>query len=211
MIFAKFAELTTVRQTLLWFLEHGLELPARRPNGEVIWKRPSYATVYRILTNPAYGGTYAYGKTGGATVYGPTAARHGLRRKPRGEWLALCPGTHEGYVAWEQAEAIRHMITDNRQGEEHRGAVKHGDALLAGMLRCRRCGRKLTLRYTGSRHQIPRYSCSRGWMDNGEPRCIAFGGLRVDDAIAAAVLRVVEPAAIQAALQAQRQEAQQRD
>ena len=211
LIFAKFAELTTVRQTLLWFLEHGLELPARRPNGEVIWKRPSYATVYRILTNPAYGGTYAYGKTGGATVYGPTAARHGLRRKPRGEWLALCPGTHEGYVAWEQAEAIRRMITDNRQGEEHRGAVKHGDALLAGMLRCRRCGRKLTLRYTGSRHQIPRYSCSRGWMDNGEPRCIAFGGLRVDDAIAAEVLRVVEPAAIEAALQAQRQEAQQRD
>jgi DNA invertase Pin-like site-specific DNA recombinase len=211
LIFAKFAELTTVRQTLLWFLEHGLELPARRPNGEVIWKRPSYATVYRILTNPAYGGTYAYGKTGAATIYGPTAARHGLRRKPRGEWLALCPGTHEGYVAWEQAEAIRRMITDNRQGEEHRGAVKHGDALLAGMLRCRRCGRKLTLRYTGSRHQIPRYACSRGWMDNGEPRCIAFGGLRVDDAIAAAVLRVVEPAAIQAALQAQQQEAQQRD
>ena len=31
LIFAKFAELTTVRQTLLWFLEHGLELPARRP------------------------------------------------------------------------------------------------------------------------------------------------------------------------------------
>ena len=48
-------------------------------------------------------------------------------------------------------------------------------------------------------------------MDNGEPRCIAFGGLRVDDAIAAAVLRVVEPAAIEAALQAQRQEAQHRD
>jgi hypothetical protein len=48
-------------------------------------------------------------------------------------------------------------------------------------------------------------------MDNGEPRCIAFGGLRVDDAIAAAVLQVVEPAAIHAAVQAQQQELQQRD
>lgn len=31
------------------------------------------------------------------------------------------------------------------------------------------------------KHHIPRYSCSRGWMDNGEPRCIAFEGLCVDD------------------------------
>ena len=74
LIFAKFAELTTVRQTLLWFLEHGLELPARRPNGEIVWKRPSYATVYRILTNPAYGGTYAYGKTGAPRFMGDSGA-----------------------------------------------------------------------------------------------------------------------------------------
>jgi hypothetical protein len=123
----------------------------------------------------------------------------------------LRPGTHEGYVAWERAEAIRQMIIDNSQGREHRGAVKHGDALLAGILRCRRCGRKLTVRYTGGRHDILRYSCSRGWMDNGEPRCIAFGGLRVDDAIAAEVLRVVQPATIEAAVQAQQQEVEHRD
>jgi len=211
LIFTKFSELATVRQTLLWFLEHGLDLPARRPNGDIVWKRPCYATVYRILTNPAYGGTYAYGKTGGSTVYDSSTARQGVRRKPREEWLALRPGAHEGYVAWERAEAIRRMIIDNYPGGEHRGAVKHGDALLAGILRCRRCGRKLTLRYTGGRHDILRYSCSRGWMDNGEPRCIAFGGLRVDDAIAAEVLRVVEPAAIEAARQAQRQELKHRD
>jgi len=85
------------------------------------------------------------------------------------------------------------MIADNRQGGEHQGAIKHGAALLAGILRCRRCGRKLTLGYTGSRHDILRYSCSRGWMDNGEPRCIAYGGLRVDDAIAAEILRGPSP------------------
>jgi hypothetical protein len=46
------------------------------------------------------------------------------------------------------------------------------------------------------KHNIPRYSCSRGWLDNGEPRCIAFGGLRVDDAIEASLLQVVEPGAV---------------
>jgi DNA invertase Pin-like site-specific DNA recombinase len=211
LIFSKFSELATVRQTLLWFLEHGLELPARRPNGDIVWKRPCYATVYRILTNPAYGGTYAYGKTGPSTLYDSSTARQGVRRKPREEWLALHPGTHEGYVAWERAEAIRQMIIDNNYGGEHRGAAKHGDALLAGILRCRRCGRKLTVRYTGARHDALRYSCSRGWMDNGEPRCIAFGGLKVDDAIATEVLRVVQPGAVEAAMQAQQRELQHRD
>lgn len=211
LIFSKFSELGTVRQTLLWFLEHGLDLPARRPNGDIVWKRPCYATVYRILTNPAYGGTYAYGKTGASTVYDSSTARQGVQRKPRDEWLALRPGTHEGYVAWERAETIRQMIIDNNYSGEHRGAAKHGDALLAGILRCRRCGRKLTVRYTGGRNYILRYSCSRGWMDNGEPRCIAFGGLKVDEAIATEVLRVVQPGAVEAAMQAQQQEVQHRD
>jgi len=109
--------------------------------------------------------------------------------------LALIPGAHEGYVDWERAEAIRKMVSDNLSTGRHHGAPKHGDALLAGLLRCRRCGRKLTVRYTGAKHNIPRYACARGWLDNGEPRCIAFGGLRVDDAIEDALLQVVEPGA----------------
>lgn len=35
---------------------------------------------------------------------------------------------------------------------------------------------KLTGRYMGAKHNIPRYSCWRSLLDNGEPRCIAFGG-----------------------------------
>src|SRR6476469_10566611 len=52
---------------------------------------------------------------------------------------------------------------------------------------------------------IPRYSCSRAWMDNGGPLCIAFGGLRVDDAIEEALLGVVGPGAIAAATAAARE------
>ena len=103
------------------------------------------------------------------------------------------------------------MVSSNVPTSRHHGAPKHGDALLAGLLRCRRCGRKLTLRYSGAKHHIPRYSCSRGWMDNGEPRCIAFGGLRVDDAIEEALLTVVGPGAIAAAVAAEREASQRRD
>ena len=211
LVFDKVAELGSARQALLWFHEHGLDLPTRRNGGEIAWRRPCYGTIHRMIANPAYGGAYAYGRTGAGVRYDGAGARARSRRRPREEWLALRPGAHEGYVDWERAEAIRRMVGDNAPAGRHHGAPKHGDALLAGLLRCRRCGRKLTVRYTGARHDIPRYSCCRGFLDNGEPRCIAFGGLRVDDAMEAEILKVLEPAAVAAAVEADARAADRRD
>lgn len=211
LVFRKFAELGTVRQTLMWFLEHGLEVPTRTPRGETRWKRPVYRSMHRMLTSPVYGGAYTYGKTEHLTGYEGAKPRHLCRRKPREQWLALIPGAHEGYVSWEEFQRIECAIRENTQGEQRPGAAKNGQALLAGLLRCSRCGRKLTVRYTGNGHDVLRYSCMRGWLDNGEPRCIAFGGITVDEAIGREVLRVVEPAAIEASVLASQERARQKD
>ena len=91
------------------------------------------------------------------------------------------------------------------------GAATRGPALLTGLLRCRRCGRKLTVWYTGNAHNVLRYACHRGALDNGEPRCISFGGLVVDAAMAKEILRVVQPAAIEAAVVASEDASRQQD
>ncbi len=209
LVFRKFQELGTARQTLLWFLEEGLQLPVRGRTGETTWKRPSYATIYHLLTHPAYGGAYAYGKTEQVAQFDGSATKRQARRKPRPEWLALIPGAHEGYINWKEFQQVGSMLAANNY--QNVGAAKRGAALLAGLLRCRRCGHKLTVRYTGREHDVLRYSCVRGWLDQGEPRCLAFGGVPVDDAIAGQVLRVVAPAGVEAAVLASRQQQAQLD
>jgi hypothetical protein len=170
LVFGKFSELGSARQTLLWLLEQELQLPTRRAKGDLVWRRPSYSMIHRLLTHPAYGGAYAYGRTSSEPHYDGPLPRRGIRRKPRGEWLALLPGTHEGYVDWPRWEAIRKMITSNQFRAEQPGAAKRGAALLAGLIRCRRCGRRMMVYYTGCNHDVPRYACRRGSLDNGEPR-----------------------------------------
>ena len=211
LVFHKLLELGSVRQTLLWFNEHGLELPVTNAREEVRWKRPSYGMVYSMLTNPAYGGAYAYGKTEQVTSYDDGEPRQSIRRKPRAQWLSFIPGAHEGYISWEQFERVQTTITENLPGRSHVGAAQRGPALLAGLLHCRRCGHKLLVNYTGCGHDTLRYHCRRGWLDKGEPTCIGFAGQAVDQAVGKEILRVVHPAAIEAARLAGAEQSRQLD
>ena len=211
LVFRKLLELGSVRQTLLWFHEHGLQLPVSNGREQVRWRRPSYGMVYSMLTNPTYGGAYAYGKTEQITSYAAGEPRQTIRRKPREHWLAFIPNAHDGYVSWEQFERVQVAITQNRLGRGHVGAAQRGAALLAGLLHCRRCGHKLLVGYTGNGHDVLRYQCRRGWLDNGEPRCIGFAGLAVDHAVSKEILRVVQPAAIEAARLADTEQSRQFD
>lgn len=211
LVFRKFFEEGSVRRTMQWFIDKELQVPVRPMGGETEWKRASYGRIYNVLTNPAYAGAYAFGKTELVRSYRDGKHHKEVRRKPRERWLALIPGTHEGYIRWEEYEQIQKMIADNNTWDGSPGAAKRGLALLAGIVRCRRCGRKVMVHYTGRDRDMLSYFCHRGRLDQGEPRCISFGGTLVDRAIAGELLTVVQPAAREAALVAQERISQSQD
>ncbi len=66
-------------------------------------------------------------------------------RVERPEWDVLIRDHHEGYIGWDAFERNQRLIKDNANGKSwaSRGAVRRGEALLAGLFRCGHCGRKL--------------------------------------------------------------------
>jgi hypothetical protein len=208
LVFRKFAEFQSIRQVHLWLRQEGIDLPAADygPEGRhIVWKPPVYNTVHHLLTNPIYAGAYVFGRTASRIqlAQGRKQVIHGIRRE-RENWPVLILGHHEGYISWSEYESNQRLIADNAnsKGRMVRGAVRKGEALLAGLLRCGHCGRKLHVAYSGARGSSARYHCQGAHVNHGTERCIAFGALRVDQAVGSEVLRLLEPLGIEAALRA---------
>ena len=208
LVFRKFSKMQSVRQIHLWLRQEGIPLPAvcHGPEGRrVQWKAPVYNTIHHILTNPIYAGAYAYGRS-----ISKTRIENGRKRVARGfrvdrpEWDVLIRDHHAGYIGWDAFERNQRLIKDNANGKSwaSRGAVRRGEALLAGLFRCGHCGRKLHVAYGGTKGDVARYHCRGALLNHGTARCISFGSLRVDAAVAAEVIARIQPLGVEAALAA---------
>ena len=212
LVFERFGALGSARQVLLWCRQEAVALPVVKPDGRggmpVVWRPPVYGTILRVLQNPTYAGAYAFGRTGTRThVDAGVVRKSRADRRPMAEWLVLLRDHHDPYISWDLYERYQHMLADNAamRGAMAKGPVRRGQSVLAGLLRCGQCGRRLHVVNAGRRAPA-RYACLGGKLNHGLQRgCFAFGGLRVDEAIEREVLRVVAPGAIEAALEAAEQ------
>ncbi|WP_247355245.1 recombinase family protein [Bradyrhizobium sp. 160] len=179
LVFTKFAEMQTLRQVHLWLRQERITLPAvgHGPEGRhVEWKLPVYNTIYHILTNPAYAGAYVFGRSGSRVTIEAGRKRivRGFRRE-RNDWEVLIKDHHDGYITWAQFERNQRLITDNANGKSFmsRGSVRRGEGLLAGLLRCGHCGRKLHVAYSGTHSTVGRYHCRGRQTNHGGVPCIS--------------------------------------
>jgi DNA invertase Pin-like site-specific DNA recombinase len=206
LIFRKFAELGSVRQVYFWLDRQHIQLPTVRGTEEaqaVVWLPARYHAVLSVVKNPVYAGAYAYGRS--KTVVRLEDGRKQVRRqvRPRREdWAVLITNHHESYIDWDVYQSNQTMIAnnDNARGNVVRGAVKHGEALLAGLLRCGHCGAKLLAQYPGP-HTI-RYQCSGYLLNRDRACCVMFGGLRADRLVSEQLLQALTPFGIEAAIEA---------
>jgi len=210
LVFKKFREMSSVRQVLLWFRENNVRIPScSHQDGETQadWRLPVYNTLYHFLTNPIYGGAYAFGRT-----YTHTRIEEGQKRVIRGyrrqraDWPVLIKDHHEGYIGWDEYLHNQQLITENAnmKGAMVRGSVKRGAGLLAGLLRCGHCGRKMHVTYSGIKGRVVRYGCRGALINHGAGRCINVGAMRLERAITEELLRVLSPLGLEAALEAAR-------
>lgn len=208
LVFEKALELGSARQVFEWLLENNLELPSAIAGG-IKWRIANYSAVLRILKNPTYAGAYFYGRTGYATSVEGTTLRRRRVRKSKENWRVWIPDHHEAYVSWQDFERVQKMLSDNemRWGGQS-GKPREGNAMAAGLLRCRRCGRKLRVAYHGPRGEFSRYSCRN---DGAEPGCLTFGGRGVDRSVVTQVLRILRPAALEAAVLLAKESAAEKD
>jgi hypothetical protein len=63
LVFSTLLERKSISQTVRWFIQNSLLLPRRDRFGDIQWKRATAASVSSIVTNPAYAGAAAYGRT----------------------------------------------------------------------------------------------------------------------------------------------------
>ena len=115
----------------------------------------------------------------------------------------LIKGHHEEYISWEEFQRNQRLIADNanRRSNMGRGSIRRGEALLAGLFRCARCGRKLKVSYSTKGGPAQRYVCG-AFSDRVESRCLSFAGIRIDRTVAQEVLDRLQPLGIEAAMAA---------
>jgi DNA invertase Pin-like site-specific DNA recombinase len=206
LVFAKFRERWSVRQTFQWFRDHDIELPANPIQGtQLVWKIPSQSLIGDILRNPFYAGAYVWGRRPIKTILveGRLEKRQGTLHRAE-ECRVFIPEHHVGYIDWATYEENQRMIRRNSvnwQSDESMAAIREGQGLLVGLLRCGHCGRKLHVRYWGGRGTHARYLC-KGDYDDGGQYCIGFGGASVDRRLSQELLKVIAPLGLEASLKA---------
>jgi hypothetical protein len=209
LVFQKFREIHSACGVMRYLRETHLPLPVRPLRGpsphEVIWQEARTSSVRDILQNPAYAGTYVYGrKTLDPTKRTPEHPAGGVIRQPIDKWQICLHNVYPAYIAWEEFLANQAQFRSNRLNyrEELHGVPRKGQALLQGIVRCGYCSAVLHLRYSGPHGEFPLYVCSNDQQQFGGQRCQEIRAIALDAQVEQRFLEALRPDQLELALAA---------
>ena len=202
-IFRDFEQCTSVRQLYLKLWKEKFQLfvvPHGRDWRDVVPKMPRYYQILEMLRHPVYAGIYVRGRCkafADLDEHGHKRTRY--RRVPREAWDVFIADHHEAYISRETLERNVKKIeaNANTRSQASKGAPGNGPSVLAGVLRCRRCGCRLRPQYSS---QGVRYVCFgvRKQREQGGAKCFSFSARTFETHIIDEILEVVGPAGLAA-------------
>ena len=199
LVFVKFRELQSARAVMRYLLTQRLPVPVRALLGpaphDVVWREADGARVRSILHNPAYAGACVYGHRRQDPSRRKPGARSATAKVALSEWPVCLKAAHPGYIDWEQFVANQKRLAQNsnRYTAGHMGVPKKGSALLQGVAVCGRCGRRMSLRYTGPNADYPVYCCRADRDMAAGPLCQEVRALPVDALVEQSLLDALAP------------------
>lgn len=206
LIFSKYRELGSCRQAYLWFRTEEVDLPVNKSRGgsmQIVWQPPTLSFVSSVIHNACYAGAYVYGRrvTDKILVNGRVVRRGGRVLKAHEARVCLWDH-HDAYIDRstfdENLKRLKEKDMRSRDSEKV-AAIRGGQGLLTGVLRCGRCGRRIHVHYWGRQGTGARYIC-KGDYDAGGRYCLAFGGRTVDRRFEQLLLEVISPIGMEASL-----------
>ena len=200
LLFEKFRELGSARQVYLWYRQEEIKLPRRIGKAVLEFVPATPWLVTRMLKDPVYAGAYAFGRSSQQVTLDKGRKRVVKQRNAAPEeWAVLIQEHHEAFITWpeylQNLETLMH--NRNQLGAAVRGAARDGKGLLAGLVRCGRCGKKMQVRYGGrsTRNSVAvYYQCTASQREAiGKQICSLFGGVTVEQAVVEALLASLAP------------------
>ena len=205
LVFRKFEELASARAVVRYLRTNDIRLPIRPKHGErkgeLDWREARYSTINQMLHNPTYAGTYTYGRfqqdpRSRHLGKGPARFRAGIE-----DWEVVIHDRFPAYIGWQQYLANLDTLKKNCRQFSASGVPRNGAALLAGLLVCGRCGRRLYVHYKPGKRD-PAYMCQGESTRLAERSCQRIMAPCLDALVGRLLLEAVQPAAIELAIAA---------
>jgi DNA invertase Pin-like site-specific DNA recombinase len=203
-----FAEVRVARRVVVRLKHEKLMIPTQAwggpGHGELRWVMPTYGALMRILHNPAYAGAYVDGqKEYDGFDRSPTNGKAKTKARPLADWPVVVRDVYPAYLTWDEFVRNQRTMRDNWFRSESRGSARKGLALLQGIVRCGRCGARMSVfHYSTKEKRAPGYGCVAGYTNGAKTTCQMMSSAPIDAAVAEPFLAAVTPAQLDVALRA---------